>query len=361
MIDFIPLEDYAHVYYLITLAFMLVLCLLILPNRRAVVASAGVRNSVIVAWGWAYVAVLVALIGLRPISYAFGDMGTYYKSFLDYQYGVPISHEDILFQAIMWLFAKFANAPAFFFFCALVYIVPVAIAARRMLGNYWPIAFFMTIAWFDYYGYAVNGLRQGVASSVFILALTVSWRYSWVLLVAAVGLHIGFLIPAVAYIAVLKFRNPKWYLVGWLCAIVVTSAYAGFGELIAGTGWFGDRWDKYLTVGTYFTKQLKEVGFRMEFLIYSAIPVVVGTYFILVKKFEDRLYDRLFCIYLATNAVWLLAIRSPISNRIAGLSWCMMGLVIAYPLVRCRALRMQHFAYMGILAVLFGYTFIAHL
>lgn len=72
-------------------------------------------------------------------------------------------------------------------------------------------------------------------------------------------------------------------------------------------------------------------GFRIDFVIYSVMPVLMG-YFVKYKyKLEDKLYDVILNIYLVTNGVWMLCMYAQFTNRIAYLSWCMYPIVLVYP------------------------------
>ena len=357
MIDFIPLGSYARVYYVILALFIGSLSVMLAGHPKAVIATPGIRNDVVRTWGWACVAVIVVLLGLRPISAVFGDMGNYYRHFEAYRMGARLVEGDIIFEGWLWLFARFLNAPLFFFVCLTIYLVPLVLACRRMFGVYWPLAFFLAAAHFDFYGYGVNGIRQGMASSLFLLALTFGGFRSWVLVLLAVGFHGSLVVPAVAYAMTYLFRDPRYYFAGWAICLVATSVYGGFGEIILASGFGEGRLDTYTEVDSEFLEQLSKIGFRWDFLIYSLPPIALGYYLVMWRGIRDQPYMRMLQIYLAANAVWLLMIRTPVSNRVAYLSWFLMGLLIAYPLVRHRLFKAQHLVYVAILLAMFGYTF----
>jgi hypothetical protein len=90
-----------------------------------------------------------------------------------------------------------------------------------------------------------------------------------------------------------------------------------------------DRFSEYLTEQTGDT--FSRAGFRWDFLLYSAIPVLVGWFFIFRKGYADKFYLWLFNIYLVANAFWILVVRANFSNRFAQISWFIMPLVLIYP------------------------------
>jgi hypothetical protein len=362
MIDVIPLEYYGKVVFDLLLFFTFTLSVVLTLRPATVVARVGFRNEAVVLWGSACFVLLLLLIGLRPISYAFGDMGNYYKRFVEYELGAKVADGDLLFESMLWLFAKFGAASLFFFSCTALYLVPLLVASRRTLQQYWPLAFFFATAQFDFYGYAVNGIRQGIAASLFVVALTYRGPVAWLLLAASLGFHKSLAIGALAYLVTSRFRSPKLYLICWLLALLITSIYAGTGDLIASTGWLGDRFEFYTSLDEdYILSQFSAVGFRLDFVLYSALPIAVGAYFILKRGFRDDVYTRLFNTYVACNAAWLLVMRIPYSNRFAYISWCLMGLVTAYPFVKFRAFRGQNVVFALLLMAFFLFTFLSHL
>src|SRR5690606_344375 len=94
-----------------------------------------------------------------------------------------------------------------------------------------------------------------------------------------------------------------------------------------------NRATNYLS-GQVDTSLFASTGFRWDFLLYSAVPVFTGWYYIYKKKYYDRHYNLLYATYLIANSFWILVIKANYSNRFAYLSWFMMGLVIVYPLLK---------------------------
>lgn len=73
------------------------------------------------------------------------------------------------------------------------------------------------------------------------------------------------------------------------------------------------------------------MGFRWDFLIYSALPIVTSCYFLFREEYRDVMYTWLLNIYIAANAFWILCMYAAFSNRFAQLSWFLMGFVFIYP------------------------------
>ena len=88
----------------------------------------------------------------------------------------------------------------------------------------------------------------------------------------------------------------------------------------------------YLAGGTNDDVQMDQGGFRLDFIAYSAMPVLVGYYAIYKKKMHlSRFYSCLLNTYLCTNGVWMLCMYAQFTNRIAYLSWFLYPIVLIYP------------------------------
>lgn len=361
MIEFIPLQSYALVVNTLVMVVVALLALLVMRHPHAVVEQPGVRNKVPRALGETVVIALCVLVGLRPISYAFGDMGNYYKRFVEYAAGAMPDGRDALFEGIMWLFAQ-VNAPALFFlFCALVYVIPLRIASQRLLANYWPLGFLFLIAHFSFYGFAVNGIRNGMAMSLFTLAITYrGWR-SWALMAAAIGLHGSLILPIVAWAAASFGFRAKWAITFWIVCLLVSLAVPGVATMLASSLPVDDRLEQYAAIAGQYDDQFSATGFRWDFVLYGALPIAVGAFFIFHKRRFDAFYLKVFSTYVITNAVWLLLITLPFSNRFAYLSWGIMGLVIAYPLIKWKVFKQQQVVFAILLVGLAGFSYVSQL
>lgn len=357
MIDFIPLDRYAFVVNTTILIGVLMLSLMVSRHPYAVVERPSILNQPLRMVGMLALVLLCLLIGLRPISYAFGDMGTYYKHFLTHAAGASPEGNDILFGWLSWTFAQF-NAPALFFlFCALVYLVPLWAASRRIFANYWPVGFFFLIAHVSFYGFAVNGIRNGMAMSLFTLAITMKGWRSALLMALAVGFHASLIMPVMVYLLVSERIKVKWALLFWIFCLLLSAAVPGVSTFLATSLPGDERLVQYAAVGDQYAEQFSSTGFRWDFVLYSVFPIMLAMFFHLQGKRFDAWYTRLFNTYVITNAAWLLLMRLPFSNRFAYLSWGIMGLVCAYPLVKWKLFKQQQIVCVLLLFIFFGFSY----
>lgn len=77
-----------------------------------------------------------------------------------------------------------------------------------------------------------------------------------------------------------------------------------------------------------------KIGFRWDFLIFSAVPIIWGWWIIKKKGLNDKAYNIIFNTYVLANSFWVLVIRAAFSNRFAALSWFLYFLVLIYPLLK---------------------------
>lgn len=336
MIDFIPLPIYTPIFNYIVL--LLILIASYQGYNGVLLNNQAVRSSTI--FGSIFMLLLIPYMGLRPISGTyFGDTANYARSFWDLQSSMILDFKfekdkEWLFEYLNMLFARYSDIHTFFLFCATIYIGVLWFALKRIFGNYVYIPFLVAISMFTFWSYGVNGVRNGMASSLIILAL--SYRNKiWIaglLAFLALGIHKSMQLTIVAAILAYFIRNTKYYLWGWYGCILLSLVAGGFFENLFISIGLGDddRFAAYLTSDEY-DDSFSSTGFRFDFLLYSAIPVIVGYYFIFKRKWEDEFYRWIYSIYLTTNGFWILVIRASFSNRFAQISWFIMPLVLIYP------------------------------
>ncbi|WP_111709650.1 EpsG family protein [Lutibacter citreus] len=302
--------------------------------------------------------VVLFYMGLRPISFVFGDMGIYAKYFKEFANGAEITNnKDYLWRLFMKFCSGIMSAQIFFLLCAILYIVPLYSAVKKWFGADRYFIFLMLIASFSFWPYGTNGIRNGIATSFIIYGLASKNNLvKYGLFLIAYFIHGSVIMPIAAYILTLFYKNPRHYLIGWLFAIPLSLVLGGFWEnLFASVGFGGERL-KYL--GDAIDKsQFSRTGFRWDFLLYSAAAVYAGYYFIIKRNFNDKVYIQLFNIYLTANAFWILVIRSSFSNRFAYLSWFLMAVIIFYPFFKQQFFIKQQKVLAYTVLLYYGFTY----
>jgi hypothetical protein len=300
---------------------------------------------------------------MRPISFVFADMGVYNITFEKYQTGEPIYQEkDIFFEYFIYYSAQIMSAQMFFFICACLYVLPLFFASKKIFEGYWVYCFLMLVISLSFWAYGVNGIRNGIATSFFLYGLSQDKKnVSIIFIVLAVLIHKSLLLPSMAFFVVSLYNKPAAYLKFWFFTIVL-SFFLGdfFTKLFLGLGLVEEhRISGYLgEISDDLNASDLKIGFRWDFLLYSAVGVFSGWYFIFKKKFEDIYYYKIFNIYLFSNAIWVLVIKANFSNRFAYLSWFMLGLVIVYPLLKMKFFDKQYFLFSKIMLAYFLFTYL---
>lgn len=339
MFDFIPVKYYTLIFFNI----MLFIILFEVVN----VLSKGVRfnpkysklsNKSVVL----YLFVLLYM-GLRPVSDVFNDMPGYNFTFIQYANGGDIiALKDFYWHVFMKYSSMIMSNHIFFLLCAFLYITPLYIASKKWVGNNMYILFLMFLGSFSFWVAGVNGIRSGIATSFILYAITHKNKIiKYLLILLSYLFHASMIIPITAYVLTSFFNKTKFYLLAWLAAIPLSLFLGNYWENFFVSFGFEDERINYL-IEKASEDVFSHTGFRWDFLIYSSIPVMLGYYFIIIRKFNDKVYHQLFNMYLIANAFWILVIRANYSNRFAYLSWFLMSVVVFYPFLKGRFTSNQH-------------------
>lgn len=191
----------------------------------------------------------------------------------------------------------------------------------------------MFLTGFFFYAYGTNTIRAGFAASFLLLALALYDRllYFVLFLLIAVNCHFSMAIPALAMLVSRFYDKTKIYLLLWLIAIPL-SAVAGHSFEALFSSMSSDNRVSYLSVNADETNY--NVGFRLDFILYSCVPVVMGYYYIIKRGIKDRLYSILYNTYILANSFWILVIRANFSDRFGYLSWFIYPAVLIYPALK---------------------------
>lgn len=353
MFDFIPLEYYSQIYLNVCLFFVLLTfvqgTLTILDDSRNIIFFS--------VLGYSLLFLIIFYIGLRPISQKyFGDMLPYAKYFEAYANGgLVLTTKDVFFHYFMKFTSNFLTVNQFFLLCSALYVFPMYLVSKRHFKEYWFYAFLVFIVSFQFWPYGVNGIRNGVATSFFLMGIAYYDRkfVMFLFFLLATMFHKSLILPIMAYCICFIYNGPKFYLYVWLACIPFSIALGStFESLLVATGLGTDRLE------TYLSGDLAEnAGFRYDFLLYSASAAFTGWYFIFVKNFNDKIYHKIYNTYLITNAFWILVIRASFSNRFAYLSWFMISLVIIYPFLKVRYFERQHSVIVWVVFANFFFTY----
>ena len=351
MFDWIPLAFYTPLYHYM----LLIIILIILDDALRFKLPSGNKFQ---GLGVVILVFVLIYMGFRPISGRyFGDTSTYAQYFEHYSYGAEItSTRDLLFHNFMKACSYVMNVHVFFFLCASLYMVPLYVVCKKWFKELWFFGFIFLISTFSFWAYGTNGIRNGIAGSLFLLGISRDKRiWQIIFLILAVNFHKTMLLPIGGFILANVYNQPKKLIAFWLLCIPLSLVGGSVFEVFFGSLGFDDRLS-YLTSGNI--NNFSSTGFRWDFLMYSGSAIYAGWYYIVKKGYRDQVYFWLFNTYIVANAFWVLVIRANFSNRFAYLSWFMIGLVIVYPLLK-ENLIVNQYKKVGIILLLqFAFTFL---
>lgn len=296
---------------------------------------------------------VILFLGLRPISgIYFGDTINYADGFVVKQINPDLElynllhydeKKDILFSLLMIFFSRFTDVTVFFLFIEFIYVGGNLWACKRLFPNNPWAAFLVVLSSFSFYSYGVNGIRNGAALALVLIAITflekpkVNRLFAFLLMIIAYFLHGSTALPSIMLIlSFFIIKDFKWALFFWISSIFI-SLLAGnsISNVFEGLG-FDDRLDGYIA-GSQDEETMagfSKKGFRWDFLLYSCVPIIIG-YFVIIKRgIRNKIYELLLNTYTLSNAFWVMIIRASFSNRFAYLSWFLYPFVLAYPFLR---------------------------
>lgn len=360
MFDLFPIESYSTILYNTQLT---VIMLTVFHTQLFDYKDQSTHKYLAII-AWPYALFITLFIGLRPVSGAFVDMTTYAYMFYRETVGNPVDiGSDIAFAYLLKFSAAVTNEAGFFFICALLYIGTLVIACRNLFKQYWIYCFIALVASFSFYAYGVNGIRNGMATSIFILGISYYKKpvISAAILIIACLFHQSMYLPTAAYLLAYFINRPKLYLIGWFAAIPLSLVFGDlFVSLFSSLGFADDRLSEYL-LSDANASEFSSTGFRWDFLLYGATGTFAGWYFIFKKGFKDAFYSRIYGTYLIANAFWIMVITANFSNRFAYLSWFLLAVVIFYPFLKQRFFNYQHQIFGGVLLLYFMFTYMMNL
>lgn len=315
---------------------------------------------------------LIVVVGLRPLHYAFGDMVNYAGGFraqeasqqADWIHTFFSFKGEFTFGAIQDFCVQFADLHTMFLIFAVIYFGAQYWACRRLFGIYWFAPFLAMMCMIDYWGFAVNGIRNGAAANLMILALTFRGKplVALSLGILACGIHKSMLLVGAAALLSLYYKNTKAYLIGW-CTCVFWSLLAGrsTSEWLASSflSEADERMSQYMsyTNDASMMQQFSSTGFRSDFLLYSAIPILVGYWAVYKRSVNDPLYKWWLNVYMIANSFWVLMMYAANSNRFAALSWFTAGIVLFYPFFKYRFSENQPRKVACVLSIWYSFAF----
>lgn len=319
-----------------------------------------------------FMLIVTLFIGLRPVSGVFVDMPMYNHVYNNI-YGDKFAEiEDSRGEWLFYAFGAFCkgvglNSTQYFLLISAIYFGLMLAACLRLMRSNLFVAVLFCVASFSCFSYGVNGLRNGMACSIVMMAIALLNGDRWerfvalVLMFCAANIHRSTVLPSICAIAaLLAVKNTKQAVYFWVASIFISLVAGNYvTEFFVDLG-FDDRMAQYANLdeeGNVMESVNVKAGFRIDFIIYSILPIIMAWYVTMKRNFQDKTYHIIATTYILANAFWVMVIRSEQSNRFAYLSWFLYPLVIAYPLLRMNIWEDQDRKTGLILLAYAGFTF----
>lgn len=282
--------------------------------------------------------IIVFFVGLRPIDNVFVDMFDA-SIIMDLRQGQDFlfnwDTDNIIHDNIFnyWCHKEYPKAPYFLIY-SFIYFVGIYISIRKLFPENLLMAFVIYLGAFSTFSYGTNGIKAGAAASIFLIAIAYKekWYISIPFLIISLGFHHSMTLPISAFIIASLFHNRKFFLAFWVICLVLAALHITyFQELFAGLT--DEHGAEYLDLSDKgIAEKVKYVsGFRIDFILYSAVPIFLGYHLAEKHQIKSLFFDFLWCVYVLCNGVWLLCSYASYTNRIAYLSWLLYPIVLAYP------------------------------
>ena len=304
---------------------------------------------------------MALFLGGRPATEQFGDtqlyVGSYERDVLPYE-------KEPVFNAITRICLVSRLSPFMYLsVIAFLYVFSPALFMIKRTKQPW-VGFIFFIASFSFLGYGINGIRNGLATSLFMLSFCCigdgKLGINKLLLILIISLlsietHRSLLMPSVClFLSIYVVKDIRYAFIMWLASIPISFLFGTTISSVFMDIGYDDRLEGYL-VG-----DVNSHGFRWDFILYSIVPILLGIKIYRRKIKTDALYDVLLKTYILCNALWIMVIRANFSNRFAYLSWFLYPFVIYYPIYHFRIWKKQNRKCAVILIAYFAFTFVMY-
>ena len=187
-----------------------------------------------------FLAIVFSLfIGGRPVDAVFADTvgyATYFKYITPSTFFFLENPENIVFDNIIHFFATSGlGYELFFIFIAVIYFIGTYIACRKFFHNNTLAAYLVFLIAFSTFSYAVNGIKAGAASAIFLCAIAYKKDHPKISILLAVlswTFHHSMFVCLAAYFVICFYSRPKWYFLFWVVCLLLSLAHVSYFQNI---------------------------------------------------------------------------------------------------------------------------------
>jgi hypothetical protein len=285
--------------------------------------------------------IAILFIGLRPVSYTFGDMPGYAAVYEKGFYTVSKKGEPVwsIIETICHDYLELSTT-LWFVVISWLTIGLHYLSYKKLFGGslYTGLLFLFTS--FFFFSSTTNIIRSGMGMALALYGITLFIETAKLKKIVAILLfilafnthHSTAVLVGCFVISYFFVRNIKWSICIYVLCVVLSLSMDHYFEIWFSSLNLDDRMARYTTNVDY--TGFSHSGFRWDFLVYSIVPILLGWYLMSHKQIKDKVYSFMLNTYVLSNAFWVLVIRAQFSDRYAGISWTIYPIVIAYPLIK---------------------------
>lgn len=320
-------------YILDFLPFITLLIMMLLPVRKGKITNMASWLSIL------YVIILIISISVYPNDPSvITDRDRYEDHFYSISsYGLSYEYKDVGWIFLNVICVKLLGDNIYFLWLvvAVIYVLSYYYFAVSYIDKR-RIIYYLVMAsgLIGFIGYGTNTLRQGVATAFVLYSLNknTSIRIKILLLIVALTFHKSIVLIIASFVFAKYIRSFRFFEYFWIICLFLSIINVNVSDILESFAFLDKRVTGY---GDELGEEhaAYRVGFRWDFLLYSIIPLVITYIYIFKKKTDNNFYRFIVRSYLFVNAIWLLVIRIPFSDRVAYLSWYLIPFITLYPLL----------------------------
>lgn len=236
---------------------------------------------------------LILITGIRYFNGV--DYGTYTSIFRGIGTINDYSYLEILFRIIVVFNNKFLNYNYNFIMCSILNFIFLYFALKKIKYPFLGLFVYINLFWINY---SFNGIRQGIAMNIFLLALFSSTLNFFILGLISIGFHkISIFIFFISKI-IFMIKNIK---INRITLTIISILFVAFSEKVV------------YFLSFYIPKlvnySIKYKGFSIKGLIFRVITIIIFLYFEKEIK-KDYFYQKIFKLYIFSFLEYLLFFNS---------------------------------------------------
>jgi len=265
------------------------------------------------------------------------DRGVYSTRFIEIQNSTLLDSINSIgwepfFVALMKLISLFtSNLTIFYIALHLIFLFILLSGLKKIFDDnkIRVIVFFVYLNYTFYFGYTLNGLRQGIAMTLIVLAIgyAIENKKLKMIFVSIVSIFFHYTIIPVAIMVVLTYywKRMKISYLTFIYVLLTFFYVTGLNQYIFGSLPVGD-FESYLQEDS-----IQDFGGanKLSYLLFNTSWLLFFL-FIFRNHSRDKIYAFLIKVYILTSIYLLSFGFIAFANRIASYSWFIIPLLLGY-------------------------------